>query len=1103
MNIPIYSLVMCRVTLLFVLFLITSSLGYTRDRPEWDDVGVLQVNREDPRTTMMVFPSLQQARLYDREQSPWFVSLNGQWKFHWVSRPADRPVDFYRADFDVQKWNTIPVPSNWEMEGYGTPVYINHRNPFDISEVRAPYEWNPVGSYRHSFHLPPDWDRRQVFINFDGVSSAFYLWINGEQVGYSQGSRTPAEFDITGFLNEGENQIAVEVYRWSDGAYLENQDFWRLSGIFRDVYLWSTSQWHLRDFDITSSLDDHYRDGVFDLSGEVALYGGIAEAELIVEVRLYDPNGQLVYEQHKTVQAAGDRTPFTLGERRINRPQKWSAETPHLFELYITLRDTGGEVVAVIPRKVGFRRVEIAHSRIRINGQAVRFKGVNRHEHSPHTAHYVTRQEMMEDIILMKKNNFNAVRTSHYPNHPLWYELCDEYGLYVINEANIETHEFGNDPDNLIANHPDWKQAHLDRFKRMVYRDRNHPSVVIWSLGNEAGDGPNIAAVHEWSMENEPTRPFHYERTTLPDGFFNSDFASWMYASPEDCERWTRDQPDIPLILCEYTHAMGNSSGGLDAYWDLIYEDNNFQGAFVWDWVDQGIIQPVPEAYRKRSGRDTFIAYGGWFEDPYAIQHDGNFVMNGLVAADRTPRPGLFALKYYHQYMKVEPVDWSQGVFRIHNRFDFISLNEQLTGRWEILEDGKSIYGGVLHQLDIEPQQAREISLPLSQINFRTDREYHLNFIFANRKQTFYAEPGFEMGWEQFRMPGSEWQKLESTGKDISADSSEMSSRASASSDNRIKEQAARFTSSRLLKISMNPSHLTVAGDDFHVVFDLYRGKMESYVLGGETVITSGPEIDFWRALTDNDSGAIRFGRYIDFLRWRSAHHTIVRRTFLNGEPRTYGHFSNPDEEPVEKAEIVFEMDLPNVAGHVMVAYEIYANGAIEVTTDYHPGHVEGLPDFMPRFGNRMELAAGFNEMKWYGRGPNPTYVDRKVERVGVYRSTVAEEWIDYSRPQENGYKSDVRWVKMTRADGKGLKFTGNPLIGFGAAHYTREDMENSRYSFEMQPRESIFLNIDNKQMGVGGYDTWSSRGFPDVDYRVNNEPIKYRYRIEPIGNLD
>jgi beta-galactosidase len=491
----------------FILILLMAGVHHVvaLDRPEWNNVGVLEINREKPRSTMMVFDTPENALSFDYEQSEYYNSLNGIWKFHWSRNPASRPATFFEAGFSDASWDDIEVPSIWELKGYGIPIYTNINYPFDISELEAPVEDNPVGSYRRQFSVPNHWDGRDVFIVFDGVQSAFYIWVNGQKVGYSQGSRTPAEFNITPYLKTGENTLAVEVYRWSDGSYLEDQDFWRLSGIYRNVYLWSTPKSHIRDFVITSTLNNTFENGIFSLKAE--LRDPLGSASLL-EYTMLDRQGREVLSGSQ--QLNNDHGEWlTTQEQRIAEVNSWNAETPYLYDLLLVLKDARGNTLEVIPQKVGFRRVDIAAGRLLINGQAVLFKGVNRHEHHPERGHYVTREDMIRDIKLMKQNNINAVRTSHYPNAPEWYRLCDEHGIYLINEGNIETHGFGNHNNNLLSNHPDWKEAHIDRVKRMVHRDRNHPSVVIWSLGNESGDGPNVKAVYDWVKETDPSRPFH------------------------------------------------------------------------------------------------------------------------------------------------------------------------------------------------------------------------------------------------------------------------------------------------------------------------------------------------------------------------------------------------------------------------------------------------------------------------------------------------------------------------------------------------------------------------------------------------------------------
>ncbi|MFW5901325.1 MAG: glycoside hydrolase family 2 TIM barrel-domain containing protein, partial [bacterium] len=994
------------ISFLLIILYVVPAIGQAEDRPAWDNPGMLQINREKPHTTMMVFPSKERASVMHPERSPWHFSLNGQWQFNWSKNPDQKPDDFYQPGFDAVEWDHIEVPSNWEVEGYGTPIYSNVPYPYETSELRAPMEWNPVGSYRKWVELPEDWGQREVYLHFKGVQSAFYLWVNGEKVGYSQGSRTPAEFNITEYLNEGKNMVAVQVYRWSDGSYLEDQDFWRLSGIFRDVYMWSTDQVHVRDFNVTSTLDENYQDGIFELSGEIVNHGN--SNAVTVQYELYDANNKLVHSQESEKDLQGERTEFSFSGTELSDVNQWNAEEPYLYELFITLKDPQGNVLEVIPKKVGFRKVEIIDGRFLVNGKQVLLKGVNRHEHDADDGHYVTKEDMVRDIQLMKQNNINAVRTSHYPDVPMWYKLCDKYGLYVIDEGNIETHAFGNNRDNKLSNHPEWEEPYLDRVRRMVYRDRNHPSIVMWSLGNESGDGPNVENVHEWVGENDPGRPFHYEGSTNHSGLLNADVYSRMYTTPEGCRELMEEYSDMPFMLCEYTHAMGNSNGNVDAYMDLMYGDNNFFGAFVWDWMDQGLRQDVPAPYRKSSGQDKFIAYGGWWEEAKGIHHDGNFCMNGLLAADQTPHPGLFAMKYHYQYVKVEEVNPEEGTFRITNRYDFVPLDEKLACRWTLKKNGEAIQSGAVENLNIQPGESRTVVLDLPDLSPGEGNEFFVDFTFVTNENTFFGPKGYKLAWEQFRLPASSF-----------------------------REQSPLQT--EVPQYRDEDWDLIVYDDDFSVRINRRNGQIVSYYHRDEKLLEQGPEPDFWRAPTDNDVGARNSTRenedLMDF--WKHAGEVLI----------------NSDEVEVNETDHALQVsmkgELINIDSEIALEYLVYGNGAIDVSVEYTPGEKE-LPEMMPRFGTKMVVAPGYDNLVWYGPGPHPTYADRNVEPVGIYRSTVAEEWVEYSRPQENGYKSDVRWVKLTNDRGRGLKFSGFPLIGFGAHHYSREDIEQADYSFQL-----------------------------------------------------
>lgn len=1037
----------------FLLVFFASIYQARGQRPEWDDLSVLHVNREQPHASMMIYANREQAATFDYAKSPWHLSLNGRWKFRWSENPASRPVDFYQNSFNASHWDDLEVPSNWEMKGYGTPIYTNNQYPFDTSELRPPYDDNPVGSYRKAFHIPEDWDGRQVYIKFEAVESAFYLWINGEKVGYSEGSRTPAEFNITNNLKKGENLLAVEVYRWSDGSYLEDQDFWRLSGIFRNVYLWATPAVHIRDYVTTATLDAKYRNGAFQLSGEILNLGLATKST--VEISLSDPSGKHIYSEKKQVDLKGPRTEFATSLATVKNAAQWNAESPLLYTLMISLKDENGKTLEVIPQKIGFRKVEIKNGRFMVNGREVILKGANRHEHHPETGHYVTEDDMMTDIRLLKRHNFNAVRTSHYPNDPKWYDLCDKFGIYLIDEGNIETHGFGNNNKNILSNMPEWKEAYLDRVQRMAHRDKNHPSVVIWSMGNESGDGPNVKAVYDWVRNFDSSRPFHYEGSKTP-GKLNADMLSRMYASPANCEKIINEHSDLAFMLCEYTHAMGNSNGNLKEYWDLLYADNGFFGAFVWDWMDQGIKQPVPEAYRNSSYKDYFFAYGGWWEEKLGLHHDNNFCMNGALGADFIPHPGMQALKYQQRYVHVKPIDVANGLFEVKNWHDFTNLNEIVDLSWELLENGVPVKTGAVANLSVNPRSTKRIKIDAQNHPQKPGAEYLISFNSTLKERTFYAEKGYLMAWDQFPLAGNQPVAV-----------------VPASSENKVETIEFR-------------KHFTVKDKDFIARFNKIDGTLEAYYYKNDRMIDRGPLPDFWRALTDNELGSMRDGAYEEqsMLDWRSAGDwklkSFLAENLANGSVK-----------------ISYTGELPLAGAMMTISYTVFAGGALEVEVNYQPGEKEMA--MMPRLGTQLTLAAGFDQLSWYGPGPNPTYQDRNFEKIGIYGSTVQEQWVDYSRPQENGYKTDVRWVEFRNADGKGLRFSGDPVIGVGAAHYTKDEILRSRYSFQLVKHPEVFVNIDHAQVGVGGVNSWSKGGLALEKYQIKNEPVVFRYYIQPV----
>ncbi|MCF7863384.1 MAG: DUF4981 domain-containing protein, partial [Kiritimatiellales bacterium] len=937
-------------------------------------------------------------------------------------------------------WGTIPVPSNWEMEGHGMRWYTNVPYPFKKDPPNAPMDWNPVGSYRRDFEVPHDWNGRETYIVFDGVQSAFYLWVNGEKVGYSQGSRTPAEFNITKYLKPGKNIVAAEVYRWNDGSYLEDQDFWRLSGIYRDVYLWSTAKSHIRDFTVVTDLDDQYKDAVLKIDTEILNPAGS------VEVKLLDPSGKEVGR------AGSPSAPHASLEIPVPSPNKWSAETPTLYTALLTLRDAAGTTIEVIPQRVGFRKVEIKDKRFCINGVPVLIKGTNRHEHHADTGHTIDRASMIRDIQLMKENNFNAVRTCHYPNCPMWYDLCDEYGIMLWDEANIESHGMGYG-DACLAKQPEWKAAHLDRIQRMVGRDKNHASAVVWSMGNEAGDGENFATCYQWIKQNDPTRPVHYERSK--DDGPNTDIINNMYQPSDKIREYAENPANTkPYIICEYMHAMGNSNGGAKEYWDLFREDNLAQGGFVWDWMDQGIRQPVPAEFKKNIGtgpvRETVFAYGGWWEDAANVPHNGNFCMNGLLDAEQVPHPGMFAMKYAQRNAQVNPVDLLAGTFTVKNWFDFTTLGDAVSGDWKVEANGKMIAQGKLPYLGIAPHAEQAFSLDLPAIVPEAGTEYFLTF-------EFRATPGYHplvksghlLAWDQFKLP--------------------------------LAKATAYAKSTGSVTAEETGKTIAVRGKGFEVVFDKVGGAMLSFKAGGKNLIAVGGQPELSRALVDNE----RRQKPVPHPTWDNAGANAVVRDVVV-------------EKTADTVRITVRKTLPDVRGGFAVAYTIFGDGEVVVEAAYDFTHT---PDFVRpplRVGMEWKVPAELENIAWFGPA-GETYADRDFEVVGLHGGTVDGQWTDYSRPQENGNKADVRWVALTDGNGDGLLVSGEGgWLGIGARHYSRQTMYDSQYSFQMERSNDIFLNIDAAQSGVGGINSWNAT--PLEPYRLNAKTYRYTYRMRPVS---
>ncbi len=1032
--------------ILWSVLLTAAAQETTSPTMDWENPAIFGINKREPHATFMAWPTERAARTMDRSKTPWVASLNGDWRFFWAPSPSLRPEGFERVDFDDSDWRTIPVPSNWQTEGYGLPIYTNIQYPFGpANPPHIPHDNNPVGAYRRAFRVPKSWDGRTVFLRFEGVESAFYFWIDGRRVGYSQGSRTPAEFDITPFLSpeKREHILAVEVYRWSDGSYLEDQDFWRLSGIFRDVNLVSVTHPHIWDFKVETELDANYRNAVLRVSTQVRNTGDTPKA-FELELKLTDETGRVLVDGLK----GSGILPPRFGKEMtlkydVEAPNLWSAETPYRYCLYLILKDELSRVIEVVPWRVGFRQVEIADGQLKVNGRPVRLKGVNRHEHDPDTGHTISRESMIRDILLMKQHNINAVRASHYPNDSQWYSLCDEFGLYVIDEANVECHGALS-----LSGDKAWEAAILDRVRRMVARDKNHASIIVWSLGNECGFGANMAAAYKWVKANDPTRPVQYEPAgTRPE----TDIICPMYPDPEALDRHVESGDPRPLIMCEYAHAMGNSTGHIRAYWDRIDKHPGLQGGFIWDWADQGL-----RAW-SASG-ESYWAYGGDFGPP-GTPSDDNFCMNGLVGTDRAPHPGLSEVKKVYQNIQVEPVDVLDGRVRIRNGRIFTDLilgPDDTECRWTLRMDDKKVAEGTVQGLRMAPGHAVVTQAPFVQPELAPGAMMWLDFSFRTTKATPWAPAGHELAWEQFNLP------VES------------------------RRPMIQWAEAPVLAFNENEHWIGIGGEDFEIIFDKKEGTIRTWQFRGMDLLRSGPQPDFWRAPTDNHVG----NKMADGQRvWREASRSRRVDRILADRLRP------------GVIRVSVWTTLPAGDSPFETAYTVFATGDVLVESRFRPGAMDLPP--LPRIGLRMTLDAAFSQLEWYGRGPEPTYPDRKEARMGRYGGHVADQFVPYSRPQECGAKQDARWMTLTNDKGVGLLAVGMPTMGFNAQIYTTDDLESARHPHKLPRRDVIQLNLDHRQMGLGGDTSWGRKARPHPEFLIQPEPIKFQMRLRPIDTRE
>lgn len=1007
----------------------------TNGYPEWNNNPELfQINRMDAHAEKMPFNTIEEALIGDSKASSNYLSLNGLWKFTYADTPEQRITRFYEDKYDSSSWAEIPVPSHWQLHGYDYPQYINVRYPWcerepDLKPPFAPTLYNPVGSYIRTFTVPEDWSGQPVFISFQGVESAFYVWLNGELVGYSEDTFTPAEFDLTPYLRPGENKLAVEVYRWCDASWLEDQDFWRLSGIFREVYIYTAPEAHIYDFFVRTELDEEYRHAELQLDVKLEDYFKRTSAAVVVTAQLYDGKQNPVWAQPLTQSThfeGATSQSLSLSAPVLN-PLKWSAEQPNLYTLVLSLMSEEGDLLEAVSCRVGFRKFELKNGLMKINGKRIVFKGVNRHEFSCDTGRAVSVDDMVRDIQLMKAHNINAVRTSHYPNQSKWYDLCDEYGLYVIDETNLETHgswAYGQQDlgeYTVPASKPEWRENVLDRCNSMLQRDKNHPSIVIWSLGNESFGGDNFIAMYDFLKEKDPSRLVHYE------GLFHyresdaaSDMESTMYIKPAEVEQYALNNPRKPYILCEYSHAMGNSCGGLHLYWDLFEKYDILQGAFIWDWIDQAIrIQ--------QADGSTSMAYGGDFgESP----HDGNFCGNGLIFADRSVSPKLYEVKKCYQNVKFEAIDALHGHYRITNHNLFTDLADyELT--WEVTCNGTPVRKGNI-EFALPAGETVEVTIPFSTDNdISSVGEYAVTLSLLLKAATLWADAGHEVAWEQFLLPASVYKKAET---------------------NRSEAHGA-------VNIEEHGERLNIQAAEVSLQFDTANGYLVSIRNKDNELLLEPVRPNFWRAVTDNDLGNKHHERCAI---WRTAVETGTLRSF---------NWHNVDDRIVVQAN--YELSTEPVSS-LLLEYSISSNGSIDIFEELTPG--SGLPE-IPEIGLMFVLEASLDTISWYGRGPHENYWDRKTgARLGYFSGLVGEQFVPYIRPQECGNKTDVRFASLTQGiDGSGLRIEGDPTFEVNTLPWTPAELEAHDHVYKLPALTKTVLRVNYKQMGVGGDDSWGA----------------------------
>lgn len=1028
---------------------------------EWENPEIVAINKQAAHASFYAFESETLAQQGDVEASAYYLSLNGSWQFNWVKKPADRPSEFWQKDYDVSNWASIQVPGNWERQGFGTQYYINKQYIFPANQPYIAHEHNPVGSYVKEFELPKNWQERQVFIHLGAVNSAFYIWVNGEKVGYSQGSKLPAEFDISAYLNEEKNRIALEVYRWSDGSYLEDQDGWSLSGIERDVYLYATPKLRIEDYTVVSDLANNYQDGLFKLAVDINATEALSNTSQAAKVTINIKDGdKVIFTDQQAINNVQAQQTINFANN-IAKINPWSAETPYLYDLSISLATAKGDVTQVIKQAVGFRNLKMDNGQFLVNGVPVTIRGVNRVEHHGTGGRTLTKASMVKDIELMKQLNINSVRTAHFPNDSYWYQLTDKYGLYVMDEANIESHHYmdvgakkKNRPAHQLGFQPEWEKAHLSRIQDMVERDKNHASIILWSMGNEAGIGTSFEKGATWLRENDvANRPVTYGGYGDVRGHTNLDYVDIytpMYDSIKELKNYASKPRTQPMIMAEYAHAMGNSLGSFDEYWQTIYAKPQLQGGYIWDWVDQTFLET------NQAGQQ-YWAYGGDFGEEKTEPSGGHFLANGLIQPDRTLNPHAYEVKKVYQPVTFSNFDALTSKFDLQNRYNFRDVSH-LSFSWTLQENGLQVATGKLENIHAPAGTETSATLELSAYLKKADAEYHVTInAHTNTALNAFIPSGHLIAWEQFSV-----QKAPA-------------------------KTAPMVNQLSKISVEQNDKEIQLAGHDFSLVFDKTSGQISSYQLQDVELIEQGLTPNFWRVRTDNDNALLNSAK-VDLDIWREA---SLKQSLLS-----------IDAKQLNQQEVMISTvtELANQAAQYNTQYHVYSSGEIVVT-----GRIKLLKEnlqMMPRFGMHMQMPASFANIQWFGRGPHESYADRKSSAaVGLYQAKVSQQLHDYVLPQETGNKTDVRWLTIANDQGLGLKVTSDELLSLTAVPLAKFDLYNlakmPTHSADVVQGHATTLRIDWKQMGLGGQNTWGATALKHHQIKAKN--YHYSFSLQPI----